>query len=90
MDITAWLRDLGLEQYAPTFCDNGIEPRVLPDLTADDLRAIGITMVGHRRILLKAIAALREATPQNRGQPPPFPPPQAGEGQGGRRQSGGS
>jgi class 3 adenylate cyclase len=64
MDITEWLRGLGLEQYAQAFCDNGIEPRVLPDLTADDLKDIGITMVGHRRILLRAIAALREATPQ--------------------------
>ena len=65
MDITIWLRDLGLGQYAQAFRDNGIEPRVLPDLTADDLKDIGITMVGHRRILLKAIAELRELTPEN-------------------------
>jgi class 3 adenylate cyclase/tetratricopeptide (TPR) repeat protein len=64
MDITAWLRGLGLDQYAQAFRDNGIEPRVLPDLTADDLKDIGITMVGHRRILLKAVSALREPTPQ--------------------------
>jgi hypothetical protein len=41
MDITTWLRDLELEQYAQAFHDNGIEPRVLPDLTADDLKDIG-------------------------------------------------
>jgi class 3 adenylate cyclase len=64
MDIAAWLRRLGLEQYAQALRDNGIEPSLLPDLTADDLKDIGITMVGHRRIMLKAIAALREAPPQ--------------------------
>jgi class 3 adenylate cyclase/predicted ATPase len=60
MDIAAWLRALGLEQYAPAFRDNDIDARVLPGLTAEDLRDIGITSVGHRRLLLQAIAALRE------------------------------
>ena len=60
MDIAAWLGGLGLEQYAPVLRDNGIDMQVLPKLTAEDLRELGITMVGHRRILLEAIAALRE------------------------------
>src|SRR5579862_6907075 len=59
MDVAAWLRGLGLEQYAPTFCDNDVDGAVLPELTADDLISIGVTSVGHRRKLLAAIAALR-------------------------------
>jgi class 3 adenylate cyclase/predicted ATPase len=73
MDIAAWLRDLGLEQYAPLFRDNGIDMKVLPKLTAEDLRDLGITMVGHRRILLEAIATLREpaSPPESAGEPAP-------------------
>jgi class 3 adenylate cyclase/predicted ATPase len=59
MDIGEWLRQLGLEEYAPAFRENGIDGRVLPDLTAEDLKDLGVTMVGHRRQLLKAIGALR-------------------------------
>lgn len=51
MEIAAWLRGLGIEQYTPAFRDNGIDTRVLPKLTADDLKDLGITMVGHRRLL---------------------------------------
>ena len=76
MDVVAWLRGLGLEQYAPAFRDNDVDGEVLPELTADDLISIGVTSVGHRRKLLAAIAALgaEPATPL------PNPPPQAGEG----------
>lgn len=63
MDVAAWLRGLGLEQYAPAFGDNDVDGGVLPELTADDLISIGVTSVGHRRKLLAAIAALKaEAT----------------------------
>ena len=40
----------------------GIDIRVLPKLTAEDLKDLGVTLVGHRRMLLDAIAALREPT----------------------------
>ena len=64
MDVAAWLRGLGLEQYAPAFRDNDVDGEVLPELTADDLISIGVTSVGHRRKLLAAIAALgAEPTP---------------------------
>jgi len=59
MDIAAWLRDLGLERYAPAFDANDIDATVLPSLTGDDLEKLGITSVGHRRKLLDAIADLR-------------------------------
>jgi hypothetical protein len=46
MDVAAWLRGLGLEQYAPAFRDNDVDGDVLPELTADDLISIGVTSVG--------------------------------------------
>src|SRR5947208_1111989 len=63
MDVVAWLRGLGLEQYAPAFRDNDVDGEVLPELTADDLISMGVTSVGHRRKLLAAIAALRSDAP---------------------------
>ena len=60
MDIAAWIRELGLDQYERAFLDNAIDAEVLPTLTADDLKDIGVTVVGHRRKLLNAIATLRE------------------------------
>jgi hypothetical protein len=63
MNVAAWLQDLGLERYAPAFRDNEIDERVLPSLTAEDLKDLGVTLVGHRRRLLDAIAALGAAAP---------------------------
>jgi len=58
MDIGGWLRGLGLEQYEQDFRENEIDLRVLPELTADDLKELGVAAIGHRRLLLKAIADL--------------------------------
>src|ERR1700726_4433839 len=63
MDVADWLRKLGLEQYEPAFRENEIDERVLPSLTAEDLRDLGITLVGHRRRLLDAITALGTTPP---------------------------
>ena len=60
MDVAEWLRGLGLEQYATAFRENEVGERVLPSLTADDLKELGVNLIGHRRLLLDAIAALRE------------------------------
>jgi class 3 adenylate cyclase len=59
VDVAAWLHGLGLQQYEQAFCDNAIDAAVLPELTADDLKDLGVSLVGHRRKLLAAIAALR-------------------------------
>src|SRR5215472_17539077 len=59
VDIAAWLHGLGLQQYEQTFRENAIDAAVLPDLTAEDLKDLGVNLVGHRRKLLAAIAALR-------------------------------
>lgn len=65
MDISAWLRGLGLESYGQAFRENAIDEASLPKLTAEDLRDLGVTAVGHRRILLDAIAALRAEMPRD-------------------------
>jgi class 3 adenylate cyclase/tetratricopeptide (TPR) repeat protein len=59
MDLEGWLRSLGLEQYEEAFRENAIDDTVLPSLTAEDLKDLGVGIVGHRRKLLDAIAALR-------------------------------
>jgi len=59
MDVAAWLRGLGLEQYAQLFRDNDIDGEILCGMTAEDLRELGINSFGHRRRLLNASAALR-------------------------------
>src|SRR5215469_12644523 len=58
MDIGGWLRGLGLGKYEAAFLDNGIGEAVLPHLTVEDLKEIGVATVGDRRMLLAAIAAL--------------------------------
>jgi class 3 adenylate cyclase len=59
MDLGDWLRSLGLGQYEAAFRENVIDDTVLPNLTAEDLKDLGVDIVGHRRKLLDAIAALR-------------------------------
>ena len=61
MDIGGWLRSLGLERYEAAFRQNEIDDTVLPTLTAEDLKDLGVDVVGHRRKLLNAIATLRTA-----------------------------
>jgi class 3 adenylate cyclase/predicted ATPase len=69
MDVGAWLRSLGLERYEAAFRENEIDETVLPTLTADDLKDLGVGIVGHRRKVLDAIAALRADA--NTKVPPP-------------------
>jgi class 3 adenylate cyclase len=59
MDIQAWLQGLGLLEYEAAFRDNAIDEKILLSLTAEDLKDLGVALVGHRRRLLDAIAALR-------------------------------
>jgi class 3 adenylate cyclase len=59
MRVADWLRSLGLEQYEPAFRENEIDDKVLLRLTAEDLKELGVMVVGHRRRLLDAIIALQ-------------------------------
>jgi hypothetical protein len=57
--ITDWLEKLGLGQYAQQFVENEITLSIRPDLTDADLKELGIAALGHRRLLLRAIAELK-------------------------------
>ena len=59
MDIVVWLRSLGLGKYEAAFRENDIDETVLPNLTAEDLKELGVVSLGHRVKLLDAIAVLR-------------------------------
>ncbi len=61
MDVGGWLRGLGLGQYEEPFRDNKIDADLLPRLTVDDLKDIGVSVVGDRRRLLDAIALIAGA-----------------------------
>src|ERR1700680_3764318 len=60
MDLGGWLRSLGLERYEAAFRENAIAADFLRDLTDQDLEKLGV-LLGDRRRLLRAIAALNEA-----------------------------
>jgi class 3 adenylate cyclase len=62
-DLAEWLGRHGLGQYAKTFAENNIEYPLLPDLTENDLEKLGVSSLGHRKKLLRAIEALTEARP---------------------------
>jgi class 3 adenylate cyclase len=59
MDIVVWLRSLGLGKYEAAFRENEIDGTVLPSLTEEHLKQLGVTALGHCVKLLDAIAALR-------------------------------
>jgi class 3 adenylate cyclase len=71
VDIAAWLRGLGLGEYEAAFRANEIDAALLPRLTAEDLKDLGVTLVGHRRRLLDAIAAVGPQTAPTPDTPPP-------------------
>ena len=71
MDIGGWLRSLGLERYEAAFRENEIDDTVLPSLTAEDLKDLGVGIVGHRRKMLDAIAVLGLTRARKRRQPKP-------------------
>jgi class 3 adenylate cyclase len=60
VDIAAWLRELGLERYARALRENDVEAEILRTLTAEDLKELGVTSLGHRKRLLEAIAQLND------------------------------
>ena len=66
MDIATWLEGLGLRQYEQVFRDNAVDTEILLELSEADLEKLGV-LLGHRRKLLKAVAALRPASEQRDG-----------------------
>src|SRR5258705_11117163 len=77
MDVAQWLQDLGLPGYAALFREQAIDADVLPSLTDADFEKLGLPL-GHRKKLLRAIAALETAPPATPSipRPPHAAPPQ--------------
>src|SRR6202046_500409 len=55
--IREWLNSRGLSEYADRFAKNRIDLSILPDLTDDDLKELGV-FLGDRRRILRLIAEL--------------------------------
>ncbi len=58
MNVGAWLRGLGLEEHAEAFAENGVDAALLPELTNEDLKDLGIVRLADRKTILKAIEAM--------------------------------
>ncbi len=58
MSVETWLRELGFGQYASAFAENGVELALLPELTNDDLKDLGVDRLADRKAILKAIAVI--------------------------------
>ncbi len=81
MSLEAWLTDLGLERYANAFAENGVDLPLLPELTNEDLKDLGIDRLVDRKMLLKAIASISESEDA-----PEAEPAAVSTGEGERRQ----
>jgi class 3 adenylate cyclase len=80
-EITAWLEKLGMSEYARRFAENDIDLTLLGELTDQDLKELGVASLGHRRKILKAVAALDRASAAaplaTSAAPTPIPPAEA-------------
>ena len=70
MDVEVWLKGLGFEQYAGAFADNGVDADLLPELTNEDLRDLGVIRLADRKSILKAIARFLESEDELADEPP--------------------
>ena len=76
-DVAKWLEELDLGEYVAAFAEHAIDKEVLPDLADVDLEKVGVKL-GHRKKLLKAIAALaaeKAPAPALSSEKPTAPPP---------------
>src|SRR5579863_5359019 len=82
MDIAEWLKGLGLSQYAESFSAEGIDLSVIGSLSDQDLKDLGVALMGHRRKVMAAAAQIKlpERPPASSTAPaglPSTPPPRA-------------
>ena len=61
--MAQWLSSIGLGDYASVFQENDIDFEVLPELTVAELETLGLSL-GHRKKLMRAIAALGTRAPE--------------------------
>ena len=71
MDVAAWLKEHGLEEYAEAFAENGVDAGLLPELSNEDLKDLGIARLADRKRLLRAIAQLSEGGDHDEATPSP-------------------
>ena len=64
--IEDWLNGLGLGKYSKVFAENDVDLRALPHLNGADLQELGVSL-GHRKVMLAAIAELHTPRRRNRG-----------------------
>jgi class 3 adenylate cyclase/tetratricopeptide (TPR) repeat protein len=70
VNVEAWLTELGLEQYVEAFAENGVDLSLLPELTNEDLKDLGVDRLVDRKTIFKAIARLSESEDEPTGEPP--------------------
>lgn len=58
--VRYWLFELGLSRYAPMFEIHEVDDELLPMLTLEDLKDMGISAVGSRKKMYTAIQKLRK------------------------------
>ena len=74
MSVEAWLSGLGLGQYAPAFSKNGVDLSLLPELTNEDLKDLGVDRLADRKTILKAISRTSESEDEPAAEPSEVPP----------------
>jgi class 3 adenylate cyclase len=60
--VPEWLKSLDLSQYAELFAGNDLDFDLIDGLSEQDLEKLGVSSMGHRKRLLKAIAERREGS----------------------------
>jgi class 3 adenylate cyclase/predicted ATPase len=66
--IADWLKNLGMSAYAQRFAENDIDIAVLPELTDQHLKDLGVSL-GHRLQMLRAIRELSRDAPATAERP---------------------
>ncbi|MEM6407172.1 MAG: AAA family ATPase [Pseudomonadota bacterium] len=68
--LSDWLTELGLGDYVETFQENDIDWSIIPELTTDDLKDLGVTSIGLRRKFIKAVSELGTPAASSKAKPP--------------------
>jgi len=78
-DILQWLKDKNLWQYCDSFKENDIDGPNLLELNETDLRDLGITSIGHRKVFMRHLKEAKNFTyPAQEEELPKFEEPLQG------------
>jgi hypothetical protein len=59
-DVGDWLTSMLLQQHLPQFANNAISGSILLEVSLEDLDYMQVTVLAHRKIILKGIEDLRQ------------------------------